>query len=291
MYETLPSAQSADAALINKPSWGGSWGAILAGATAAVAITLGFTILGSGLGLAIASPWSPNTASIAGFTAKVAIWMIVTQWVASALGGYLAGRLRTRWNTATNDEVFFRDTANGFLAWAVATVFTAGFLVSVIGTVVGGGVSAASTVAAGAAAGASAAQTAENTTMVDSFSYTIDSLYRTDRTGGMTDRDVRLETGRIFTTSVRSGDFSAVDRAYLVDLVQNRTGISNSEATARVNAAITSVQNDVAAAKDAADKARKAGATFSIVTFLAMAVGAFIAAVSAALGGRLRDEV
>lgn len=46
------------------------------------------------------------------------------------MGGYLAGRLRTKWTGVHNDEVYFRDTAHGFLSWSVALVVTAAFLAS-----------------------------------------------------------------------------------------------------------------------------------------------------------------
>ena len=103
------------------------WGAIVGGALAAVGISIILFTLGSGLGLSTASPWAWSNPSPTTFGMVAGIWLIVTQWLASALGGYLTGRLRTKWVGIRTDEVFFRDTAHGFLAWALATVLVATF--------------------------------------------------------------------------------------------------------------------------------------------------------------------
>jgi hypothetical protein len=65
------------------------------------------------------------------------LWLIVMQIISSSMGGYLAGRLRTKWANIHTDEVYFRDTAHGFLAWAVALVITAAFLASAATSMVG----------------------------------------------------------------------------------------------------------------------------------------------------------
>jgi hypothetical protein len=127
-----------------------AWPAIIAGAFAAAAVSLVLLTLGAGIGLAFVSPWGHNHPSIMAFTVKTAIGLIVIQWVASGLGGYLAGRLRTKWTGVHTHEVFFRDTAHGFLTWAVATVITATLLASAASSVANGG-AAASAVASDAA--------------------------------------------------------------------------------------------------------------------------------------------
>jgi hypothetical protein len=104
------------------------WAAIVGGALAAVGISIILFTLGSGLGLSTVSPWSWSNPSPTTFGIVAGIWLIVTQWLASALGGYLTGRLRTKWVGIRTDEVFFRDTAHGFLAWALATVLVATFV-------------------------------------------------------------------------------------------------------------------------------------------------------------------
>lgn len=101
------------------------WGAIIGGALGAIGISIILFALGSGLGLSSVSPWSFSNPSPTTFAVGAGIWLIVTQWLASAFGGYMTGRLRTKWVGIRTDEVFFRDTAHGFLAWALATLVMA----------------------------------------------------------------------------------------------------------------------------------------------------------------------
>src|SRR6187401_3276412 len=143
-----------------------SWAAVLAGAVGAAALSLVLFLLGTGLGLAAASPWAGE--GISGSTAGVStiIWVTVVQLLASVLGGYLAGRLRTRWVTVHTNEVFFRDTAHGFLAWAVATLLMATLMSSARGAAISGGLKAGGEVAKSAVtmAGAGAATAAASAT-------------------------------------------------------------------------------------------------------------------------------
>ncbi len=114
-----------------------SWPAIFAGATGAAALSLILLVLGMGLGLAAASPWVSSARDTGPFGAAAVVWICFTQVIASGMGGYLAGRLRTRWTDAPRDEVYFRDTVHGFLAWAVAALATAALLTTVIGNIIG----------------------------------------------------------------------------------------------------------------------------------------------------------
>jgi hypothetical protein len=101
-----------------------SWGAVAAGAAAAAALSLILLILGVGLGLSSVSPWATEGVTASTFGLSTILWLTLTQLAASAMGGYLAGRLRTKWSDVHTDEVYFRDTAHGFLAWAVASLAT-----------------------------------------------------------------------------------------------------------------------------------------------------------------------
>jgi len=134
-----------------------SWPAIFAGAFAAAASSLVLVALGSGFGMASVSPWPNSGVSATTFTVMTAIWLIVVQWLASGLGGYVAGRLRTKWANTHTHEVFFRDTAHGFITWAVATVLVVAVLTSAAATAITGGVHAAANVASGASQGAATA--------------------------------------------------------------------------------------------------------------------------------------
>ena len=130
------------------------WGAIFAGGLAAIGITAILFTLGPGLGLTTVSPWSLRNPSPATFGTAAAIWMIITQWLASAFGGYLTGRLRKKWVGIRTDEVLFRDTAHGLLAWALGTVIMAALVT--FGSAVTAGVVAAAADAAQSTAPAAA---------------------------------------------------------------------------------------------------------------------------------------
>jgi hypothetical protein len=270
---------------------GVAWPAIIGGAFAAIALTLILLALGSGLGLASVSPWPNFGTSATTFTVMTAVWLIVTQWLASGLGGYLTGRLRTKWVGLHTHEVFFRDTANGFLTWAAATVIGAAFLASAASSVVSGTATMMAGVASGAAAGASQGATRSGGTLADPMVYFVDSLYRTDPpSANAADQDVRAQSTRIMLNGILNGDVPAPDKTYLAQLVAARTGLSQADAEKRVDNVIAQEKAAEVKARQAADATRKAGAYLSIFTALSMLVGAFIACVAAALGGQQRDE-
>jgi hypothetical protein len=247
-----------------------AWGAVLAGAFAATATTFVLIALGSGFGLAIAPPWAQSADAAAGLVIDAGIWLIVTQWISAGIGGYLTGRLRIKWAVAHTDEVFFRDTANGFLAWAVSTVAVVAL------------VAAASLVAAHAAS--SVAMAAPDPRPDARYAYTADSLFRAPRPDDTPSAAAaHAEAAAILARQAVTAAPSADDRAYLINLVQVRTGIAPADAAARVTGAIANV-------RDGADKARKAASATSIITAIAMLVGALIASLAAALGGKQRDE-
>ena len=139
-----------------------SWAAIIGGAFATAALSLILLALGSGFGLASVSPWPNSGASVTTFTAMTAIWLIIVQWLSSGLGGYLTGRLRTKWVGVHTHEVFFRDTAHGLLAWAVPAVIGAAVLASAVSSLLSGGAHLSGMIASGAAEGASQAAVQEN---------------------------------------------------------------------------------------------------------------------------------
>lgn len=275
-----------------------SWPAIAAGAVVAASTTLLLIALGGGVGLASLSPWAHTGVSATTFTVMTAIGLIVVQWVSAGVGGYIAGRLRTRWINLHTHEVFFRDTAHGFIMWATATLLVSAAAAVIASSAAGAGLHAASTIGAGAAMGAaSAASSAPSATSVDP--YDVDTLLRAGNPGSAspgyassgTDgrSDVRAQTTRILARGLTGDEVPAEDRTYLAQLVAAQTGISPADAQTRVDSAIAKVQAAKVQAKQAADKARKAAEAASIFTALAMLIGAFIASISAALGGKLRD--
>jgi hypothetical protein len=236
-----------------------NWASVLAGAIVAIATTLILIALGSGLGFAAASPWPGAGPTATGFAVGLGIWLIVTQWLSSFLGGYITGRLRTRWTGVHTHEVLFRDTAHGLLAWAVATAIVGGVAIS----------ATAST--AGAVTG----------TAVTSLSDATDTLLRTSQPNGTpASAAARAEISRMLT---RGNDLQAGDKSYLTSEVAAQTGVSQQAAQQRVDAAVTSI-------RESADKARRTSSALGFFTALSMLIGAFIASVAAAYGGHLRDE-
>ncbi|MBD9484938.1 hypothetical protein IB229_18295 [Pseudomonas sp. PDM14] len=262
---------------------GVSWAAIFAGAAAAAALSLILILLGFGLGFSAVSPWSNEGISAEGLGISTIIWLAFTQLLAAGMGGYLAGRLRLKWTTLHSDEVFFRDTAHGFLAWAVATLLTATVLVGSVSGIVGAGVQASAQVASGAAPTALAG--AE-----DEYGYYIDGLFRDDRPAPSADDAAHSVVARILARSLdNDGELAPADRAYLIQLVSQRTNLSATEAQARVDAVYAQARESVLQAKQTADEARKAAAHATLWMFVALLIGAFVGSFAATLGGRHRD--
>jgi hypothetical protein len=260
-----------------------SWPSIIAGAFVAAASTVILLALGSGIGFASISPWPGRGASITSFAVTTAIWLIVTQWISAALGGYLAGRLRTRWMGTHPHEVFFRDTAHGLITWAVATLLV---------VAVGASSFAAAMIAGpgGAGSGMSASAAAANANSPIQ-PYEIDRLFRSSNFGGAALlSDARMEAAHIAANAFAGGSISSADRTYLVEQVSARTGASQADAQARVDNFVAAVAQAQEKLKSEADSTRRAAAEASIYLALSMLIGAFIASVAAALGGRIRDE-
>lgn len=258
---------------------GVSWAAVFAGAFVAAALSLILLALGAGLGLSSVSPWSSVGASASTVGTAAIMWLILMQVISSSMGGYLAGRLRTKWANIHTDEVYFRDTAHGFLAWSVALVVTAAFLTSAATYMVGGAASSAAG-GAGIAAGAQA-----DGRGLDADEYFVDTLFRAESVRPDSNgASVHAEVGRIVANSLRQGSLSAADRSYLAQLVAARTGLSQTDAEKRVS-------DVVAGAQQAADTARQAVAHALLWVFLALLMGAFCASVAATIGGRQRDHV
>jgi hypothetical protein len=246
-----------------------SWPAVAAGAFAAAALGLILLALGAGAGLSSLSPWQTSGLTPSAVGLGAVLWITGVEIVASALGGYMAGRLRTKWVNVHSDEVYFRDTAHGFLSWAVALVLTAAFLTS-----------AASVMVGNEARGATASRAEQTGEGADR--YFIDELYRAEPNVVPADAAVRSETGMIFMHALRQRELAAADKSYIVLSVAARTGLTPSAAEQRVT--------DVfAQAQQALDTARKAAAHALYWLFVALLLGAFSASIAAIFGGRHRE--
>jgi len=300
-------AATAGRAPLSTPSSAVSWTAVIAGAAAAAALSLILLVLGTGLGMSAVSPWTAKGLSAASIGLGAILWLTFTQLAASGIGGYLAGRLRTQWIDVERDEIYFRDTAHGFLAWGVATLATASLLTSAIGSVLSSGIEAGSSLVGGAATTATAGAIAGGSALAAGdrseapLSYFVDSLFRNNSSaspaaiGNMPPNAASAapEVARIFMNSLRSGALPAEDQRYVGQLVAERTGLSQQEAEKRVGETYARTQTKLrdaeTAVKDAAEQARKASAYAALWLFISLLIGAFVASLAATYGGRQRD--
>jgi hypothetical protein len=251
-----------------------SWVAVTAGAVASCALTLVVLAFGVGLGLSVVSPWGGAGVSATTFKIGTGLYLVVIAMLSSSIGGYLAGRLRTRWIGVHGDEVYFRDTAHGFIAWAFATVIGAVLLTSPASSLIGG---TASGVTRGATTSASQAGP------MDGY---VDMLLRPDTAAAQNTGnppDPRGELVRLFTGSFRNGgDLKPADREYVSKVVAARTGLRQADADKRVNDVVTQAKSDI-------DSARKAAAQLAFWLTASLLIGAFCASLAATEGGGLRD--
>ncbi len=269
-----------------------SWSAVFAGSAAAAALSLILLILGSGLGLSVVSPWVGSGASATAIGLYAIVWIISSSLVAAGLGGYLAGRLRVKWTEVAEDEVFFRDTAHGFLSWAVSTLITAVLLTAVIGSMVSGAIQAGATVTGSAMTAAATSATAgaavAGTKLADSFDesgvsidYFVDSLFRkvagtramsteandkvandkkkedTTSASVKETRSARIgsEIARIFVNSIQAGSLRSEDLRYVSEVIAEHTDLTQEQAQKRVEVTFARIQAELKEAEVAAREA------------------------------------
>ncbi|MES2500661.1 MAG: hypothetical protein V4570_09000 [Pseudomonadota bacterium] len=306
-----------------------SWGAVLAGTVAAAALSLALIILGIGFGMSSISVWSGQGISAGTLGLTTIIWLAFTQIIAYGMGGYLAGRLRTKWVSVHSDEVYFRDTAHGFLTWALSSLLCATLLASVIGSIASGTAKTGATVLGGASSAAitGVAANADGMDMPSNnnpLGYMVGTLFRkdviagaatTDNTSGEfgTDMDGNTlnssspsnvtkaktdqqaaEVTSIFMNSMNAESLPSGDVKYIGQLVSQQTGLPQAEAEGRVAMAFAMLQekriNAMEVAKETAEKARKTAAYTALWGFVFLLVGAFSASLAATWGGRSRDN-
>jgi hypothetical protein len=276
MIDTVVIQPGADT---GEPSVAGvSWAAVTAGAIVSCALTLVILAFGIGLGLSVVSPWGGSGVSATTFKIGTGLYLVVIAMLSSSIGGYIAGRLRSRWIGVHSDEVYFRDTAHGFVAWAFATVLGAALLASPASNLLGG-------TAAGVTQGA--ASSASRAGPMDGH---VDTLLRSNAPAAQNSgqnsgnaSDSRGEMVRLFTSSFRNGgDLKPADREYVSKVVAARTGLSQADADKRVNDVVTQIKADT-------DAARKAAAQLAFWLTASLLIGAFCASLAATEGGGLRD--
>jgi hypothetical protein len=303
-----------------------SWGAIIAGALSAAALSFVLLAIGAAFGLSVTSPWDFTGREAGEAAAAVgigtAIFLIIVHAITSGVGGYLAGRLRSKLIGLRGDETYFRDTAHGLVVWAVSALTTILMIACLAIATARGGVAlgAASLNAAGQAAGAAVPTLAGETgSGEDNIGYFIDGLFRPvsdapataagtegqapaggaaapmTLPGSRPESDVRMEREEIarIVRVALDGEISSEDRTYVAQIVAGETGMPQAEAEQRVDQMIerakTARAEAIETAKQAADAARQAGMYTALWAAVAMLAGAFAASLAATWGGRARD--
>jgi len=255
---------------------------------------------GAGLGFTSVSPWTNSGVTAMTFGIAATIWLALVHLISAGAGGYLAGRLRTKRVGLHTDEVAFRDTAHGFMTWAVGAIVSTILIASAASVVIGGtarlGASAASGLGSAVSGAASQAAGRVDLSSLDPSAYVTDNLFRADRPApAATDTaPARAEVGRIVAMSIRNGDMAPADKTYVASVIAAQTGISQPDAEKRINDAIAKAKETAAkaeqTARETADAARKAAASFALATFIAMLIGALASSYGATVGGRVRDK-
>lgn len=268
------------------------WGAVLAGAFLAAAISFVLLTFGAAIGLSATSPWPNSGASVKVIASLAVFWAMAQQIGAFMAGGYVAGRMRSRWHESTEHEVEFRDGLHGGLVWAVGVVVGAALFLSTAGSVAQKGVEVGGQATA-AVASSSDPMDMVLDTMVRPASGQASSAPAPGSAAAATPAgarripqngdDARAEMSRILASSVANGSMKEQNRTYLAQLVSQRAGIPQAEAEKRVNEALT-------AARDAADKARRAAVLTGFVTAASLILALGAAWWASIRGGHHRDN-
>jgi hypothetical protein len=280
------------------------WGPILAGAIAASALSFLLLTFGSAIGLSLTSPWPSSGARLWVVALAVAWWAVAVQIASFAAGGYLAGRMRSPWAESI-EEGEFRDSAHGFMVWAVGVLFGGLLLAFTGGAALKTATQSVAMIAGGASSGA--ANALSQSGPVD---YAVDLLLRAEPTGTATppaaarpqtqpgpgagmqrdDQALRSEVGRVFAATIQNREFSERDRNYLVRVIQARTGLPEAEAQSRVDAAVNEARDLEIKAREQADKARRAAIVTGFIAAASLLISLVAACYCAGIGGRHRNE-
>ena len=238
------------------------WGPALAGAVVAAAVSFVLMGFASAVGLMVASP-SPTWRDTSVWLAILSgVWIIVVASGSFALGGYLAGRVRSTWK-APADEVEFRDGVHGLLVWAVGVVL---------------GVLLLWATAAAVGTGASRDAGAQGF-----LAYELDRLFRSERRLEPVAPDIRAEATRILMKGIGRQDLPTDDRTHLTRIVAGATGLAQPDAERRVGQVIAEARNSVA-------QTRRSAVILGFATAAGLAAAAAAAWFAAGAGGRHRDN-
>lgn len=272
MAPTVMPSEPSDRATVSTSSILGplhlQWSSIIAGAIVAAAVSFVLLSFGSGIGLAVASPSSTWRDASAALAVVGGLWLLLTSLASFGLGGYLAGRLRDSWREASPDAVEFRDGVHGLLVWGLAILI--GAVLALLAT---------RTVAPRAELATPTAANAESL-----LAFELDQLFRSDRTPAEpgADLELRAQAARIITSGLGHAGMAADDRAYLVHLVQARTGLSQPDSERRVDQVIGKANLAIA-------RARHGAVILAFMIACSLLLGVAAAWLAAAAGGQHRD--
>jgi hypothetical protein len=263
------------------------WSAVIAGAVLAAALSFVLLTFGTAIGLSATSPWPGSGLSAKVIASLAAFWAMAQQIGSVMVGGYVAGRMRSRWHESGH-EAEFRDGLHGALVWAVGVLISALLVFATAGVAARTGAELA---------GSAAGTAASNTNAMDAV---LDTMLRPTSTAqaatpsapasvatgaparGAGGDEIRAEMSRILASSVTSGSISPESRTRLAQLVSQRTGISQQEAERRVD-------NAVNAARAAADKIRRAAVLTGFITATGLILSLGAGWWAAMRGGHHRD--
>lgn len=253
------------------------WGPVIAGAIVATAVSFVLLAFGSGIGLSVASAAPTWRTASPGLGMLSGLWVMLIALGSFALGGYMAGRFRTRHTPgARADEVEFRDGMHGLMTWALAVIISA-----IVALTLATG---AAPLAAEREAGSAGATADASAGVPRNVMYDVDRLLRTERRNDAPNRDgVRGEVGRLLANSINPLTFYPEDRAYLSRVVAAETGIAAPEADRRVDLVVRGL-------RDQTNRARRAAVVLAFMTATSLLLGALVAWMAAGMGGRHRDE-
>jgi hypothetical protein len=201
--------------------------------------------------------------------------VVLTAVGSFALGGYIAGRIRSTWQT-NPDEIHFRDGLHGLLVWSIAVIIGVGLTWASTATI-NETMSKSSVVSAGRT----------NANPSDSepgfLTFELDRLFWSDNRQQPTDSQTRAEAGRILERGLGRKELAKDDHDRLVQLVSARTGLPPADADRRAAQVLSE-------SRDAAAKARQSAVIIAFTLAAALAAGAAAAWGAAVIGGRHRDE-
>jgi hypothetical protein len=251
------------------------WGPTFGGGLVAAAVFFILVTFATAIGLAVSSVSPTWRDTSVGLVVLSGAWLVLTAVGSFALGGYIAGRIRSTWQT-NPDEVHFLDGLHGLVVWSLAVI-------------IGAGLTWASAATINASTSKSSAVNPANSTVNTSDSepsfltFELDRLFWFDNRQQATDAQTRAQAGRILERGLGKKELAKDDHDHLVQLVSARTGLPQADADRRVAQVLSE-------SRDAAAKARQSVVILAFTLAAALAAGAAAAWGAAVIGGRHRDQ-